>query len=215
MVSNLEFFEVVATGNLDSIMRGGRLQQSWIDANIPPDTKYLITARLNTFFIERIIHSSKSGTSYSYKGQIGVDFRFYETANQRLVLSKDFPPKNFSSYKDEMNFAVTSAGEKAQEMAQQFVTSVCARYAPPAIVLETRGGGKIAQISMGENYGIFQDTKVDFIEYVDGRRGVAPSVIATGKTLKKERKIDTAWIYVNDYQKAGVKEGHYVRINAE
>ena len=48
----------------------------------------------------------------------------------------------------------------AEVAAREFCAKIAVKYAPPARVLQTRGNGAVARISIGKNYGVGEGTKV-------------------------------------------------------
>jgi hypothetical protein len=96
-----------------------------------------------------------------------------------------------------------------------FAASIGNRFAPPASVMETRGGGKVALVSMGTNYGAAKGVRVEFFEYVKYPEfpKPMPRVFATGRIVDAEEL--TAWAVISNHKTANVRRRHKVRIKAD
>lgn len=106
--------------------------------------------------------------------------------------------------------------QAAARAALNFASDMGSRYAPPARVLETRGKGKVAMISIGSNYGVSPNTRIEFFEYkdqsdliADATREVSP--VGYGFVIQVES--NRAWVNVRG-NSVMVKRGHYARVSA-
>ena len=220
LISDFAFFQVAERSNLGALMQEGALAALNADGdNLPeiPEADYLITASMNAFqIVQRQTTPLGSSTPKTVADVfISVDFRFYETESKRVILSKNIEKKYPG---EDVSSAKSKAAVAAQECAKVFAMELGTRYAPPARVVETRGGGRVAHISMGTNYGVAKGAKVEFFQYVDNSAVIEgatrdPSVVATGTVLESDQK--TAWVEVDNYKNAIVKRGHYVRIRSD
>ena len=102
----------------------------------------------------------------------------------------------------------------AEVAAREFCAKIAVKYAPPARVLQTRGNGAVARISIGKNYGVSEGTKVCFFEIIDnsdvGGEKRDQNDIATGTVKRVEAK--TAWVEVDNADNVNVRKGVYVRV---
>ena len=151
-----------------------------------------------------------------WKLEIRPDFRLYEVDSRRVALVKSYRSEAVVSALDHVEKAVMDEMCKHVDTFSRLLTS---RYAPTARVLETRGGGEVALVSMGANSGLEPGMPVEFFEYVDYSDLVADStrqarLVGRGKVLE-DMTPATAWIWVNDYDKVWIKRGHYVRVPEE
>ena len=153
---------------------------------------------------------------YYYRLEIKPDFRLYEVDSRRVALVKSYRSEAVVSTADQAEKAVVDAMCKHVATFSRLLTS---RYAPTARVLETRGGGEVALVSMGANSGLEPGMPVEFFEYADYSDLVADStrqarLVGRGEVLTDMTQT-TAWIWVKDYDKVWIKRGHYVRVPEE
>ena len=230
LISEFAFFQVAERSNLGALMQEGALAALNEDGDtLPsiPDADYLITASLNAFQIVERLSTSLLTTSLlaapNDRGNVrtvadvyvSVDFRFYEMDSKRVILTRNIEKKYPG---EDVSSARSKAAIAAQECAKAFAMDLGERFAPPARVVETRGKGKVARISMGTNYGAAKGAKVEFFEYVDNSDVVAGatrdmSLVARGIVLESDQK--NAWVEIENYKEANVKRGHYVKIRGD
>ena len=222
-IGDFAFFTIVERSNLDVLAKEQQLEELSGNGRGQfeiPTADYLIAARPNAIRIEE-----KQSQGLNFRGQMetktvvqasmSVDFRFYEKATKRLILSKNIDKSLTASSPEE---AEHKLAETAQECAKGFAQELGARYAPPARVVELRGGGRMARITMGSNYGLVPGVKVEFFEYVDHSdliQGAEREPSPVGYGIVRESELNTAWAEVLDYQNSYVKRGHYVKIAAD
>lgn len=222
-IGDFAFFTIVERSNLDVLAKEQQLEELSGNGRGQfeiPTADYLIAARPNAIRIEE-----KQSQGLNLRGQMetktvvqasmSVDFRFYEKATKRLILSKNIDKSLTASSPEE---AEHKLAETAQECAKGFAQELGARYAPPARVVELRGGGRMARITMGSNYGLVPGVKVEFFEYVDHSdliQGAEREPSPVGYGIVRESELNTAWAEVIDYQNSYVKRGHYVKIAAD
>ncbi len=213
VLSPFAFFQMVERSNLGALNQEAVLASlsSDGDANVDiPQADFLITAKLSAVDSE-----VRFGDHLSFKSDVTVDFRFYELASKKLILARNIP-KSFSY--NQPGDRVARSADVVKECAKAFGLELGMKYAPPARVLEVRGNGQVARISMGTNYGVVKGGKIDFFEYSDASDVIAgasrePSVVARGTVLESDDK--SAWVEVGDFEKVQVKRGHYVRIRSD
>lgn len=224
-IGDFAFFTIVERSNLDVLAKEQQLEELSGDGNGSfeiPKADYLIAARPNAISIEE---KETQGVTYLQGGRIepktvaeasmSVDFRFYEKATKRLILSKNIDKSLTASTAAE---AEKKLAETAQECAKGFAQELGARYAPPARVVELRGGGRMARVTMGSNYGLVPGVRVEFFEYVDHSdliEGATREPSPVGYGIVRESELNTAWAEVLDWESSYVKRGHYVKIAAD
>lgn len=220
-VSGMAFFELVERSNLGALQAEAFLVNLDKDgADLPdiPAADLLITAKINTYRITQSSSPTLNSLAQSNNGAsrfdvaVSVDFRFYEVESKRVILTKNIEKKYPG---EDSTTAKSKAAVAAQECAKAFVSDLGARYAPPARVLETRGEGKVAHISMGSNYGLAKGAKVEFFEYADHSDIIKeakrePSIVGYGTVLSADVK--SAWVEISNYKETQVKRGHYVKL---
>ena len=153
---------------------------------------------------------------YYWRLEIKPDFRLYEVDSRRVALVKSYRSEVVVSAPDQAEKAVMDEMGKHVATFSRLLTS---RYAPTARVLETRGDGEVALVSMGTNSGLEPGMSVEFFEYADYSNLVADStrqarLVGRGEVLT-DLTPTTAWIWVKDYDKVWIKRGHYVRVPEE
>jgi hypothetical protein len=176
---------------------------------------FILQAESNVMYIakqgwKRTAYANKSrGAIVTTKFQL-IDL---ETAEPLIV-------KTFCNDEECGKGGVREAIQKiAYRNSKKFAQAVAVRLLPNVKVLETRGNGQVALVSMGENYQLEPGTQVEFFyntKYESDVPGEAATIDATvfarGTVLSVEKK--RAWVEVEDYADAGVKKGHSARISA-
>lgn len=217
MISDFAFFTIVERSNLAALQTEEMLSNLNSDGmgsiNIP-EADYVMTARIASATM-----APKMVPPDHYQAVTNVDFRFYEKLTDRCVMTQNIESKAPGYTKQQQGpEAQAKLVEAVQESAKQFAIDLGARYAPEARVLETRGGGQVAKITMGSDYGLVNKAKVEFYEYVDNSDIVAgatrdPSPVGYGLVIEVAQK--TAWIQIQNWKKVAVKRGHYVKLAAD
>ncbi len=231
VISDFAFFTVVERSNLDALLKEQALESLNKDEHAKieiPGADYLITAAVNAARVEKketqsllpgVTTSSTSSTAPAYYASTSVDFRFYEKITQRTVLTKNIEaasPNKIDSQNSQG--AVEQLAVAAQECAKKFAMELGSRYAPPARVVETRGSGKVAKITIGSDYGLANGIKVEFYEYVDNSdivAGAKREASPVGYGFILEANLHGSWIEVENPESVTVKRGHYVKITSD
>lgn len=225
-LSKIAFFSVVERSNLGALAKEQNLE-SLNDADLAkldiPKADYLITAKITSATMAKAPLSN-----LSYQGKVQVDYRFYEKAGNRVIVTKNIEGASSSYVRVEKNqdpapvmagpAATAKLVEAAQETAKAFAVELGKRYAPAARVVETRGEGQVARITIGSNYGVAAKSKVEFYEFADNSAIVAgatrePRVIGYGTVV--EVADGSAWAEVQDHKKVKVLRGHYARLASD
>lgn len=161
-------------------------------------------------------------TSYSWKGILGrgtfdpqkgseasvkTNFRLISTATKETILTKEASSR--CEYEKGTGGWQKGVNDCTDLNAREFARLVSARILPPAKVRQTRGSGWAAQVSMGKNYLVTPGATVEFLTVEED----GPSPFARGVVYSADDK--NAWVEVANYEKAGVKKGHFVKLVAE
>lgn len=212
VISDFDFFTIIERSNLSALQKEHTLENLSADSLSEieiPEADYLITAKIGNARLEKQLLGN-------YQGVVDIDFRFYEKPTDRTVLTKNIVGKS-GRIVTEMSGTEANAAlaEAATEAAKAFAIELGSRYAPEARVLETRGGGKVARINIGYNYGVTENSKVEFYEYVDNSDIVEgaereASPVGYGNVIEVDQ--DGAWADVMNYKNVHVMRGHYVRL---
>ena len=121
----------------------------------------------------------------------------------------------------------SAISDAAKENVRKFARVVSARYLPPGRVVETRGGGHCAKVSIGINNMLLAEakgrpaTRVDFFEYVKhpGSDRHEKAIVAHGRVISAEKndawiEVDADWISRTTHLATyAVKRGHYVKVS--
>lgn len=153
------------------------------------------------------------GNKFTYNPVKGIrvflktNFRMISTATKETICSKS--AETVAEYERGTGGWQKGVNATANANAKQFAKLVSARMLPPAKVRQTRGSGWAAQISMGKNYMAEPGETVEFLAVEDD----GPVPFARGTVFSADDK--SAWVEVMNYEKAGVKKGHFVKLVAE
>ncbi|MCR5414740.1 MAG: hypothetical protein K6F50_08490 [Kiritimatiellae bacterium] len=205
-LSGFSFFEVVDRKSQSALIRDA--VASGADAEDIElggvEADFLVVARIASLTVSPV------GTSYNF--DVVFDFKWISKATQRVIMTESLkPPTRSASSQADLSAALNRAAEVA---ARDFCAKIAVKYAPPARVLQTRGNGAAARISIGKNYGVGEGTKVCFYEIIDnsdiGGEARDMNDIATGEVKRVEDKI--AWVAVDNPEETNVRKGVYVRV---
>ena len=109
--------------------------------------------------------------------------------------------------------SVNLLDQAIESAVKDFSSHFVIAYGLPAVVLQTRGSGQVACINLGENYGLENGMKMEFFTRKERKGEVFNIPFAYGKIIKTDKK--TAWIEVDNYEEAGVKENNLVRVSKD
>lgn len=205
-LAGFAFFEVVdrkSQADLikDSLASGADvedLQTSGIEAD------FVVVAKIASLAVQN--------TGAGFSSDVVFDFKWISKATQKVIMTESIKPpmRSATSEVDLVNALNRAAGLAAAD----FCAKIAVKYAPPARVLQTRGNGAAARISIGKNYGVGEGTKVCFYEIIDnsdvGGAKRDMNDIATGEVKRVEEK--TAWVAVDNAEQSNVRKGVYVRV---
>ena len=210
-LSGFSFFEVVDRKSQAALIKDAVASGS--DAEDIPmsgvEADFVVIARIASLSVQSSTLSVQSG---SYSFDVVFDFKWISKATQRVIMTESIkPPTRVANSKVDLVSALNRAAEIA---ARDFCAKIGVKYAPPARVLQTRGNGAAARISIGKNYGVGEGTPVCFYEIIDnsdiGGEKRDMNDIATGVVKRVEEK--TAWVAVDNAEEVNVRKGVYVRV---
>ena len=214
-LSGFSFFQVV-----DRKSQAALIQNAVASGADPAESitgveaDFVVVARIASLNVQA--HTSpqtrKAQASTSYSADVVFDFRWISVESKRVVMTESI--KKSGGYASSPDGLVAGLGNVAEEAVKEFCAKIAVKYAPPARVLETRGNGMAARISIGSNYGVAEHTDVCFYEIVDnsdvGGAKRDMKDIATGKVKRVEEK--SAWVEVKNAEETNVRKGVYVRV---
>lgn len=209
-LSEFSFFQVV-----DRKSQAALLKDAVASGNDPAEAvkgieaDFVVVARIASI-AQKMGLQTRTGALSSY--DVIFDIKWISQADKRVVMTESFkPPVGTANSQAGAVAAISSAAEVA---VREFCAKIAIKYAPPARVLETRGDGAAARISIGTNYGVAEYTEVCFYEIVDnsdvGGKKRDMKDIATGQVKRVEAS--SAWVKVNEADKTNVRKGVYVRV---
>lgn len=205
-LSGFSFFEIVDRKSQAALVKdavaSGTDAEDVSVAGVEAD--FVVVARLASLTVQQ------DGLLPSF--DVVFDFKWISKATQRVIMTESVrPPTRTTTSQVNLMSALNRAAEVA---ARDFCAKIGVKYAPPARVLQTRGNGAAARISIGKNYGVGEGTPVCFYEIVDnsdvGGEKRDMNDIATGKVRRVEEK--TAWVAVDNAEETNVRKGVYVRV---
>ena len=216
-LSQFTFFTIKERSNLGALQKEMDLEslssEEISNLNIP-EADFLITAKMASTNMKKALFPQDQ-----WNGEVSIDYRFYEKAEARLIFSKNIMVLSSStSSKSSGPGAVGCLVEAAQKSASEFAVELGKRYAPEAVVVETRGEGRVAKINLGNNYGVAKSAKVEFYEYVDNSAIIPgavrePSPVGYGMVLVAEK--DCSWVEILNHKKVKITRGHYAKLSSD
>lgn len=206
-ISKFAFFDLVDRESAEAL-----LQEKVAGADDPTDvalnkisSDFVVIAKLTS------IARNNMGVSSTVDAQF--DFSWISMGEDRkVILKKNIRPTVAAALNTtDENGVLCLAAEKA---ALEFTREIASKYAPPARVLQTRGNGAAARISIGQDYGLDKNMEVEFYEIVDNSDmgGSARDNSMIGRGIVRSVEAKAAWVEVLDFEKVNVRRGVYVRI---
>ena len=231
VVSKFKMFEFVERSRINALAAERLFQgQDAEKSSLLKAADYLLSVKLNDSSEKVDVQFDINGkptnesnifnhTEKRWKINLKPDFRLYEVDSGKVVLMKSYvgearlPGATFQDAKNNSESAVTRAMQKYTTEFSRLLTS---RYAPKSRVLQTRGDGRVAQISIGSDHGIAPEMKVEFYSYVDNSDIVAggertENTVGYGRVLEGISP-KTAWVEVLNSSDVQVLRGHYARV---
>lgn len=205
-LSGFSFFDVVDRKSQAALIKDAAASGESADdiSTSGIEADFVVVARIASLTVQSV------GTAYSF--EVVFDFKWISKATQRVIMTESIKPPTRSA-SSQVDF-VAALNRAAEIAARDFCAKIGVKYAPPARVLQTRGNGAAARISIGKNYGVGEGTPVCFYEIIDnsdvGGEKRDMNDIATGEVKRVEEK--TAWVSVDNAEEVNVRKGVYVRV---
>lgn len=234
-LSNLGWFETVDRKN--GILLAGEAmlsgEQNAMDEENVPSAQLALVAQSSVTYIAK---QGWKRTAYANKArgaEVITDFRLVDLATKEPLLVKKFCSIVDDTAKGGARAAITEA---VAQNAKKFARVVSARLLPEGKVLQTRGDGKYAQVSIGRNYQlepavkkwawwpykmlplclvketVIPATEVDFVTLTqDEQSGRYDAMtFAKGTVLSADQRY--AWIEVENPDTASVMKNDQVKV---
>lgn len=214
-LSKFAFFELVDRKSAAALIKDAVASGSTADEidTTGVEADFVVVARAASLNVAKHESKDNKGNMYvSYATDVVFDFKWISKATQKVIMSESMTPRVKTATSEPE--VAASLKKAAGEAASEFCTKIAVKYAPPARVLQTRGNGAAARISIGKNYGVGEGTRVCFYEIIDnsdvGGEKRDMSDIAAGVVKRVEEK--TAWVAVDNAEDVNVRKGVYVRV---
>lgn len=144
---------------------------------------------------------------------ISMTFEFFDNVREETILTESVVRKYSGSSSDNTPALVLHA---ARECVDQFISIVGNEYLQEARVLETRGDGKFAYVSLGKKDGVSLGSRIQFSEFADFDDVMdswAHELRAIGYgTVVGNVEPTKCWVKVDDFDKAGIRKYHFVKV---
>lgn len=233
--SNLGWFETIDEKNGialdvgDLIGEDGRANQKALDNT---EIDFILSVRSSVSYPAHHFkwHEFWGHGRYTYSSSkangadVTTEFALIQACDNKPILSGRFRSRRLC----DSSYTVAKSIDAATDAnARKFAQIVASRFLPPARVLETRGGGRCARIRMGENYMVGPETDeqpatvVEFFVYEEGvekdaaGKPVVEKVPFARGTVVKAVNNRECWVAVDNWKKANVRKGHFVRVSEE
>jgi len=212
-------FEPLARNEIPAILKDSKFNQMIGEGMQGKMTgsDYILVYKLNSFSMAR---PSGFKAELFKETVIAKAFQGYVKVNISLINLKT-GEKEFSkvisgisdmdSTSSAINLTTLAPLNQAIENAVvDFKYKLANKFSPPSIVLQTKGAGKVALISLGSNSGVRVDDEIEFY-FIKKKRGKELKLsFANGKVLKVQA--DDAWVEIENFEQVGVKENHFAKL---
>ena len=205
-LAGFSFFQVVDRKSQAALIKDAVASGSdATDINVSGvESDFVVVARIASLVVQQGGVAQNADATF--------DFKWISKESQRVIMTESIkPPVRSVNSPADLIAALNRAAELA---ARDFCAKIAVKYAPPARVLQTRGNGSAARISIGKNYGLSEGTKVCFYEIIDnsdvGGAKRDMNDIATGEVKRVEEK--TSWVAVDNAEQTNVRKGVYLRV---
>ena len=213
--SNLSDFEVVPRSEIGAILADksltsmtGKTEQYKVK-----NVNYMLIYRISSYnFKQFTLPFGMGGKNQkpSFNAYVKVKVSLINVKENIKEFTKTITGKSKNSAPSENIGLLNEAIENA---VRDFTTQFAVEYAPPAIVQQTKGSGQVALLNVGKDFGLMKNMKVEFFFFKEknGKRRVVP--FAYGEVIEVAE--DSAWVDIEDFEKAGVKENHFARVRKD
>ncbi len=233
--SNLGWFDTVDRKNGvalagESMLVDGKA----VDATSIPGAQYVLIAESQVSYVAKQGWKRTAIAMKARGAEIVSDLRLIDLSTKEPILVKKVRSVVTDVEKGNVKKAITQA---ANLNAKKLARIIASRFLPEVKVLQTRGDGQYAQVSMGKNYQatpavkawgwwpykylplcyvkqtVVPAAKVDFFTLEKDGEKFDQSVFAHGDVILSDGK--KAWVEVENYKNAGVFKGHSAKVSEE
>lgn len=225
-ISNLADFESIPRSELSAVMTDKEMAK--LSSDDVKDVKiesadYMLIFKISSYALIKndnvvgglLSKAQSAGENKSnYKAEVKAKITLLNVDENKKEFTKSISGVSSNlGDQGEASMAIPQLAEACENAVKDFVTQFAIEFAPPAVVEQTKGAGHVALISMGKNFGIMKNMKIEFFEIKekDGKKRSIP--FAYGKVLEVDE--DSCWVEVEDFEEAGVKENHFARVRRD
>jgi len=212
--SNLSDFKIVPRSEVAAILADKRFVNLTSDKEVNykiRNVNYMVVYRISSYNFDKFkVQKHDHGYEYRYSAYVKVKISLIDLTRNVKEFTKTITGNSKQSAKTESISLLNSAIEEA---IRDFSTQFAIEYAPPAIVQQTKGNGRVALLNIGKDCGLIKNMKIEFFVFKEknDRRCAIP--FAYGKVIELGK--DFSWVEVDDYEDAGVKENNFARVRRD
>lgn len=223
--STLAYFNIIPRSEISSILDNINIEQikstDLQDINVPM-ADYLLIGYVVSRNLKETIRSfpnqytGKVINRGYYEGEVIISIRMYEVPTQLIKFSQTFQGNSsiLESLKEDMTPSMEKGlmTEATRNALSKYLLIMADKYSPEAFVMQTRGKGRVAMISLGSEYGIDINQEVEFFYYDETLPGFEPqrNPVGYGKIIQIEKNY--SWAQVINYKKVRVLKGHRAKL---
>ena len=203
-----------------------------VDATAIPGAQYVCIVESQVAYVAKQGWKRTNIAGKARGAEVTTDFRLVDLSTKEPILVKKVRSIVADTEKGNVRAAITKA---ANMNAKKMARVVASRFLPEVKVLQTRGDGQYAQVSMGKNYQATPAVKswgwwpykylplcyvkqtvvpaatIDFFTLEKDGEKFEQSVFAHGEVISADSK--KAWVEVENYKNAGVFKGHNAKVS--
>ncbi len=209
--SNLSDFDVVPRTELGAILADKELIGMTSDET--PDFEvanvdFMVVYRVSSYNFEQFVPLFQGEEKKpAFRAYVKVKISLINLNDNVKEFTKTITGQSEKSAPSQTIGLLNQAIENA---VRDFSTQFAVEYAPPAIVQQTKGEGKVALLNIGKDYGVMKNMKMEFFFFKEKGKKRFAIPFAYGKII--EIGEETSWIEVEKFKDAGVKENHFARV---
>lgn len=205
--SNLSFYDVVPRNEVQAIKADMALSDVQKEYKIK-NVNYIVVYRVSSFNFETF-SSYRKHSAPSYKAYVKVKVTLIDLTKNVKQYTKTLTGQSEKSESQTIGLLNQAIENAVKDFSTQFAID----NAPSGIVLQTKGSAKVALISIGKNCGLMKKMKMEFFtnKKINGKALKIP--FAYGKIVEIGK--DTAWVEIDSYSSANVKQNNSVRIRRD
>lgn len=206
---NLAAYEVVPRNEIGAIkadmaLSGIKLKKDYKAKNV----NYMVIYRVSSYNFEMFKSYGKNATP-RYKAYVKVKVTLISLKENIKKYTKTITGESEKS--DSQNIGLLN--QAIENAVKDFSTQFAIDHAPAGIVLQTKGSGQIALINIGKNWGLMKKMKMEFFTNKKVKANTLIIPFAYGKIIEIGK--NTAWIEIDNYKSANVKQNNFIRIRRD